>query len=212
MIEIIISVNDDNDGRPLSIILMIASSIRKKNKHDHALSKYMKGMDRVRRIERRHAKFKTRVTIMGNKEVSRMARRNSDKAGESKVALSRKKDKLTMKWRNLVPEKIFEQNDEYDDVSEIFNEASDAIQHNKDAKCKESRESSLCQSFSSTSLPSLQDIPDNQVLTFDTQIGGKYRFDGPQQSCGYGHYDKSDQDDFYSVSVAMHDGNTSNPN
>ena len=43
-----------------SIILMIGSSI-KKSQDDNSISKYMKGMDKVRNIEKRHQKFKARV-------------------------------------------------------------------------------------------------------------------------------------------------------
>ena len=45
-----------------SIILMIASFI-KKSRHDHGLSKYMEDMDKVRQLERRQQKFKTRMAM-----------------------------------------------------------------------------------------------------------------------------------------------------
>ena len=47
-----------------SIILMIGSVI-KKSKHDNGVTKYMKGMDRIRRMERREQKFKIRVAVLG---------------------------------------------------------------------------------------------------------------------------------------------------
>ena len=43
-----------------SIILMIGSSI-KKSQDDNSISKYMKGMDKLRNIEKRQQKFKARV-------------------------------------------------------------------------------------------------------------------------------------------------------
>ena len=43
-----------------SIILMIGSSI-KKSRDDKSISKYMKGMDKLRNIEKRQQKFKARV-------------------------------------------------------------------------------------------------------------------------------------------------------
>ena len=45
-----------------SIILMIASFI-KKSRHDNGLSKYMEDMDKVRQLERRQQKFKTRMAM-----------------------------------------------------------------------------------------------------------------------------------------------------
>ena len=45
-----------------SIILMIASVI-KKSRHDNGLSKYMEDMDKVRQLERRQQKFKTRMAM-----------------------------------------------------------------------------------------------------------------------------------------------------
>ena len=201
----------------ISIILMIASSIRKKNKHDHAVSKYMKGMDRVRRIEKRHAKFKTRIAIMGNKEVSQMARRNSDKPGESKLVLHRKKEKL-MKWKNFVPDKhssgvILLRNTENAVNSK---ESPDSIRDQKVARYnfKEEQGRSLCQSLSSTSLPSLRDIPDNRLLPFDSHIGSQYDYDSPQKSvCQPSsgrnrHNDEMCPADCSSVSVAIYDGDT----
>ena len=62
-----------------SIILMIGSVI-KKSKHDNGVTKYMKGMDRIRRIERREQKFKIRVAVLG--------RNNSQRAARIKLNLS----------------------------------------------------------------------------------------------------------------------------
>lgn len=45
-----------------SIILMIGSLI-KKNMQDHGVSKYMKDIDKLRQLERRQEKFKTRMAI-----------------------------------------------------------------------------------------------------------------------------------------------------
>lgn len=55
-----------------SIILMIGSVI-KKSKHDNAVTKYMKGMDRIRRLERREQKFKIRVAVLGRTNSQRSA-------------------------------------------------------------------------------------------------------------------------------------------
>ena len=46
----------------LSIILMIASLVRK-NKKDNGIINYMKDMDKVRRLERRQQKYKTRLMM-----------------------------------------------------------------------------------------------------------------------------------------------------
>ena len=56
-----------------SIILMIGSVI-KKSKHDNGVSKYMKGMDRIRRMERREQKFKIRVAVLGRNKTQRTAK------------------------------------------------------------------------------------------------------------------------------------------
>ena len=45
-----------------SIVLMIGSLV-KRNKYDNGLSKYMKDMDKVKRLERRQEKFKTRLVM-----------------------------------------------------------------------------------------------------------------------------------------------------
>ena len=45
-----------------SIILMIASFI-KKSRHNNGLSKYMEDMDKVRQLERRQQKLKTRMAM-----------------------------------------------------------------------------------------------------------------------------------------------------
>ncbi len=51
-----------------SIVLMIASLI-KKTHADHGLSKYMRDLDTVRRVELRQAKFKTRLAMMQTKKI-----------------------------------------------------------------------------------------------------------------------------------------------
>lgn len=53
-----------------SIILMIGSLIRKSNT-DRGMNIYMKGLDKVRRLERRQQKFKVRM-FMHNRRVQRM--------------------------------------------------------------------------------------------------------------------------------------------
>ena len=50
-----------------SIILMIGSFI-KKSRQDHGLSKYMEDMDMVRQLEKRQAKFKTRLAMHNNRK------------------------------------------------------------------------------------------------------------------------------------------------
>ena len=56
-----------------SIILMIGSVI-KKSKHDNGVTKYMKGMDKIRRMERREQKFKIRVAVLGRTNSRRTAK------------------------------------------------------------------------------------------------------------------------------------------
>ncbi len=78
----------------LSIILMIGSQALRK-KSDGGIAKYMEGMDRIRMVERRHAKFKTRVAMMQNKQISAiLGRRYSDNSGETRLAMIRKKEQL----------------------------------------------------------------------------------------------------------------------
>ena len=57
-----------------SIILMIGSVI-KKSKHDNGVTKYMKGMDKIRRMERREQKFKIRLAVLGRANSHRTAKR-----------------------------------------------------------------------------------------------------------------------------------------
>ena len=57
-----------------SIILMIGSLI-KKNKADNGVSKYMKDMDKVRRMERRQQKYQTRLAMSAAGGNSRRASR-----------------------------------------------------------------------------------------------------------------------------------------
>ena len=49
-----------------SIILMIGSSI-KKSKNDNGVRKYMKDLDKVKRLARRQEKFKTRLVMNGKR-------------------------------------------------------------------------------------------------------------------------------------------------
>ena len=49
-----------------SIILMIGSSI-KKSKNDNGVHKYMKDMDKIKRLARRQEKFKTRLVMYGKR-------------------------------------------------------------------------------------------------------------------------------------------------
>ena len=68
-----------------SIILMIGSSVRK-NSQDQQAQKYMKEMSKVRRMERRQEKFKTRL-LMQNRRIQNIlggARPGSDRGGEDK--------------------------------------------------------------------------------------------------------------------------------
>ena len=52
-------------------------------------------MDRIRLVERRHAKFKTRVAMMQNKQISHyLGRRYSDVTGEPRLAMIRKKEEI----------------------------------------------------------------------------------------------------------------------
>ncbi len=78
----------------ISIILMIGSQALKKNS-DGGIAKYMEEKDKVRLSERRHAKFKTRVAMMQNKQISHiLGRRSSDVSGESRLAMLRKKEEI----------------------------------------------------------------------------------------------------------------------
>ena len=49
-----------------SIILMIGSSV-KKSKQDHGVHKYMKNLDKIKRLERRQEKFKARLLMYGKR-------------------------------------------------------------------------------------------------------------------------------------------------
>ena len=59
-----------------SIILMIGSSI-KKSKQDRGVSKYMKGMDKLRSIQRRQEKFKARMVFHNNKLLAKVLERSN---------------------------------------------------------------------------------------------------------------------------------------
>ncbi len=58
----------------LSIILMIGSLI-KKSKQDNGMSKYMEDLDKVRKVERRQLKYKSRLAMHNNKKVARAIER-----------------------------------------------------------------------------------------------------------------------------------------
>ena len=64
-----------------SIILMIGSSI-KKSKQDVGVSKYMKGMDKLRKIEKRQQKFIARMKIHNNKHLAEVLERRSSERSE----------------------------------------------------------------------------------------------------------------------------------
>ena len=57
-----------------SIILMIGSLI-KKSKQDNGMSKYMEDLDKVRKVERRQLKYKSRLAMQNNKKVARAIER-----------------------------------------------------------------------------------------------------------------------------------------
>ena len=57
-----------------SIILMIGSLI-KKSKQDNGMSKYMEDLNKVRKVERRQLKYKSRLAMQNNKKVARAIER-----------------------------------------------------------------------------------------------------------------------------------------
>ena len=59
-----------------SIILMIASLI-KKSKEDRGMSKYMSDMERIRKMEKRQMKFKSRMATMQNRQIQHLLGRSS---------------------------------------------------------------------------------------------------------------------------------------
>ena len=68
-----------------SIILMIGSSI-KKSKHDNNVTKYMKGMDKLRRIEKRQMKYRARMMFHNNKQLAQvLERKSSEKSYQGSI-------------------------------------------------------------------------------------------------------------------------------
>ena len=68
-----------------SIILMIRSSI-KKSKHDNNVTKYMKGMDTLRKIEKRQQKYRTRMLMHNNKQLAQvLERKSSEKSFQGSI-------------------------------------------------------------------------------------------------------------------------------
>ena len=59
-----------------SIILLIGSSI-KKSKQDKDVTKYVKGMEKLRWMERRQQKFKARMMFHNNKQLAELLERRS---------------------------------------------------------------------------------------------------------------------------------------
>ena len=87
-----------------SIILMIGSVI-KKSKHDNGVTKYMKGMDKIRRMERREQKFKIRVAVLGRANSHRTAKTKklfSETASKDNVDLKNKVEMAEMPEKDQI--------------------------------------------------------------------------------------------------------------
>ncbi len=76
-----------------SIILMIGTQV--KRGLDSRIAEYMTGMKNVRKIERRNTKFRARVSMMHNKQLTHyLGRRNSDTCGPHRLTMLKKKEMI----------------------------------------------------------------------------------------------------------------------
>ena len=78
-----------------SIILMIGSLI-KKTEADHGVSKYMSDLDKIRRLERRQQKYKTRLAMLQTQK-----RRPSSARPSTDSAMTTSEAAQASKWANV---------------------------------------------------------------------------------------------------------------